>query len=916
MRRSRAKLTVSTFPFLAVLLCAMGSLIMLLMVFDQRAKRAARQRNLQAAVEVARQEEERWKKAQALMAEETAKSEAERQEQIRKTRLEGEQRLQELGSQAEEVNARDRNAGRDQAVEAEKIRKLREATLAAAKDRERTAGEMRALRAGLDQAQRERLEKEKQRAERKLATEQARRAVEAERKAETERLDRLNAELVGLEKVLKQAEEKKEKSAQTFSIVPYKGKRGEDKRPIYVECTWNKLIFHPDRFAVDPADSRMGLMVQIEDRARAQNQRYVAAGLPPHPRPFLMLLVRPDGIGTYYQFQVAMKGQAVDFGYELIDQDWELDFPQEGPETLPPDRNQLARNHPAPASDGVVGFGNGLSGPIRGGSAGQGIPAGERGLQPGGTLAPGLGGGLPGGVPGLLPGGLGTSGAGDGIGGARGFRSGIGSDEVNPGGQGLGGIANGPPAFPGTGNGSGARGIGTGSDGLGGGVNGLGGGGGTGANGTGMGSSGLGGGAGGSGVASGTGGPGGVGGNGPRMGAGGLVASGRGQGIPGGSGTGVDGGLAGLGTGNGAGMGAGTGAGVPGLPGAGAGGANPDGSIPGVMTTPQRIPGPTAPALGATGLTAPGSFGGLPGALPGMGEGGLGGMPGSTGASGPGGVGGLPGPGGVGGAAGTAGVPGGNGARSGVGEGSGGSAGTGMGSEGGAAGAEGAVAKSGPSGGGAAGNGAAGTPGALPPMDGPPPAPSVNLGSSGGAGSSSGGGISVNLNPQEKQEEPVPAKLPRPSGASGDGFATDDPALEALNRLNVPLPPVAEEKPRAPRPLKMARLTGGRELTQYVECTADGVVLHPGGKKFTRQMVSQPEQTNPLLQELKERVERRRTLDRAAGTTSFIQVRFLVWPDGMRAYHSLYPIVATWPVHSRQQTVNNAKDLREALSSQ
>ncbi|MFM8933357.1 MAG: hypothetical protein ACKOS8_15940 [Gemmataceae bacterium] len=201
-------------------------------------------------------------------------------------------------------------------------------------------------------------------------------------------------------------------------------------------------------------------------------------------------------------------------------------------------------------------------------------------------------------------------------------------------------------------------------------------------------------------------------------------------------------------------------------------------------------------------------------------------------------------------------------------------------------------------------------------MDGPPPAPSVNLGSSGGAGSSSGGGISVNLNPQEKQEEPVPAKLPRPSGASGDGFATDDPALEALNRLNVPLPPVAEEKPRAPRPLKIARLTGGRELTQYVECTADGVVLHPGGKKFTRQMVSQPEQTNPLLQELKERVERRRTLDRAAGTTSFIQVRFLVWPDGMRAYHSLYPIVATWPVHSRQQTVNNAKDLREALSSQ
>ena len=32
-------------------------------------------------------------------------------------------------------------------------------------------------------------------------------------------------------------------------VITGKGKRGEDKRPIYVECTWNKLIFHPDRFA-------------------------------------------------------------------------------------------------------------------------------------------------------------------------------------------------------------------------------------------------------------------------------------------------------------------------------------------------------------------------------------------------------------------------------------------------------------------------------------------------------------------------------------------------------------------------------------------------------------------------------------------------------------------------------------------
>jgi len=36
--RRRHKLEVSTFPFLAVLLCAMGALILLLLIMDRRAK--------------------------------------------------------------------------------------------------------------------------------------------------------------------------------------------------------------------------------------------------------------------------------------------------------------------------------------------------------------------------------------------------------------------------------------------------------------------------------------------------------------------------------------------------------------------------------------------------------------------------------------------------------------------------------------------------------------------------------------------------------------------------------------------------------------------------------------------------------------------------------------------------------------
>ena len=70
MRRPRSKLEVSTFPFLAVLLCAMGSLLLLLFIMDRRAKVAA-QNNARESIETRKkrtQEEEdtrqaEWEKA-------------------------------------------------------------------------------------------------------------------------------------------------------------------------------------------------------------------------------------------------------------------------------------------------------------------------------------------------------------------------------------------------------------------------------------------------------------------------------------------------------------------------------------------------------------------------------------------------------------------------------------------------------------------------------------------------------------------------------------------------------------------------------------------------------------------------------------------------------------------------------------
>src|SRR5262245_33450760 len=58
MRRRRSRLEVSTFPFLAVLLGAMGSLILVLLIMDRRSKLAARARVEQAAGLLAQQAEQ------------------------------------------------------------------------------------------------------------------------------------------------------------------------------------------------------------------------------------------------------------------------------------------------------------------------------------------------------------------------------------------------------------------------------------------------------------------------------------------------------------------------------------------------------------------------------------------------------------------------------------------------------------------------------------------------------------------------------------------------------------------------------------------------------------------------------------------------------------------------------------------
>src|SRR5262249_26132435 len=57
----------------------------------------------------------------------------------------------------------------------------------------------------------------------------------------------LTAQLVELERTLENLKAARQRQQQTYSLVPYRGKRGDARRPLYIECTRRGLLFHPDK---------------------------------------------------------------------------------------------------------------------------------------------------------------------------------------------------------------------------------------------------------------------------------------------------------------------------------------------------------------------------------------------------------------------------------------------------------------------------------------------------------------------------------------------------------------------------------------------------------------------------------------------------------------------------------------------
>ena len=128
---------------------------------------------------------------------------------------------------------------------------------------------------------------------------------------------------------------KQSTGASKYAIVPYVGPNGTKRRPIFLECRGNGIFLQPaevpalteaDVFPLPETESPLVALI----RAMVEHYHKDDSQGVPYP----LLLVRPDGIEAYYAGREALAGSEISFGYELIEEDMQIDYPDTDPETV------------------------------------------------------------------------------------------------------------------------------------------------------------------------------------------------------------------------------------------------------------------------------------------------------------------------------------------------------------------------------------------------------------------------------------------------------------------------------------------------------------------------------------------------------------------------------------------------------
>jgi hypothetical protein len=264
--------TISLFPFLAVLLCMMGALLVLLVLFSRSARLGDGESA--AAARANREAEEELQLVRENLAW--------RVDQLKGVR---DRTADDLARARLQLAGIEENS-RALSDELERLGRLGESLSAAAQP----------LLAGAD----------------KIA------ALERKLKSSRESLDKARAEIAS--------------KPPAYAIVPYVGVNGTHRRPLYIECCVDGVFLQPEGIRLGPADFEGppgpgNPLASALRAAREHIARGAAASGDPAVQPYPLLLVRPSGVMAYYTAREAIASWGTEFGYQLVDEDWTLTFP-------------------------------------------------------------------------------------------------------------------------------------------------------------------------------------------------------------------------------------------------------------------------------------------------------------------------------------------------------------------------------------------------------------------------------------------------------------------------------------------------------------------------------------------------------------------------------------------------------------
>ena len=342
MRRRRSKYrspaSPSLFPFLAVLICTMGVLIVLLVLGVQQAQVAARD-----------------------LAEDTS-----------------DRQLELLEAQQEQQLDRDEYIWRNEVLAESR------------QDKTDKLADSRLALSHLEQhiRQLENHWKKLVEQQRQLGSQLDPSGSSAQRTAQ---LEQLRVQVERARQLLEEARQRFVDRQGTYALVPYKGPNGTNRYPIYLECRPEGVVIQPEGTLVSLVDLQQmsGPGNPLDACLRAIREHlFATVGAQSIGEPYPLLVVRPDAVRAYALARHAMTDWEDAFGYELLSAEIQLSYPQADPElarllerTIVDARQR--QQALAQAMPSRFGGGNGLgSGLSQHGPSGQAGAPGPTSAQP------------------------------------------------------------------------------------------------------------------------------------------------------------------------------------------------------------------------------------------------------------------------------------------------------------------------------------------------------------------------------------------------------------------------------------------------------------------------------------------------------------------------------------------------------